>query len=334
VVQDLEAYVQGKEQGYLAAMEKGLADGTWPEVYESLRQQHGSSPSFFLYASSLLLQHSAERAEEAARICTNCLELKLQDVQMLRSVGYFLIKAGVTDLAMSVLDRVRLLAPVEPQSFLDAALARASGLAKAFDEATLRKALELTAVAITHRWADRFSEVEWPALVLLHMLTDLGERRGLKDLWPLEADLRVPNFKLGLMVWLGWDTDNTDIDLHVVEPSGNEVYYSNKRSSIGGHISKDFTQGYGPEVYLLKDPPAGKYTVRAKYYASHQQSTLTGTTSAVLWALRGDLGSEGGTLYDMVRLDRNKEMMDVMTVQVQQQDQRLIQAAKPEALNV
>jgi hypothetical protein len=169
-------------------------------------------------------------------------------------------------------------------------------------------------------WAKRFEEVEWPALVLLHVLCEAGERRhGLSALWPLDAALRVPNFSVGLLVWLSWDTDKTDIDLHVVEPSGNEVYYQNKRSSIGGHLSKDFTQGYGPEVYLLKDAPMGNYKVKAKYYASHQQSNLTGATSAVLWALVG--GSEGPAsepqvLFDTVRLDRNKEMMDVYTVRV------------------
>eukprot|EP00957_Ditylum_brightwellii_P014311 1077367-Ditylum_brightwellii.AAC.1 len=55
------------------------------------------------------------------------------------------------------------------------------------------------------------------------------------------------------MVWLGWDTDNTDIDLHVKEPSGNEIYYGNRESDIGGNLSRDFTKGYGPEVYILKD---------------------------------------------------------------------------------
>jgi len=117
------------------------------------------------------------------------------------------------------------------------------------------------------------------------------------------------------VVWLAWDTDKTDIDLHVVEPSGNEVNYSNKRSIIGGHLSRDFTQGYGPEVYLLKDAPAGSYRVRAKYYATHQESSLTGATSAVIWALRG--GEHPELKFDTVRLDRSKQTMDVMTVAVE-----------------
>ena len=47
----------------------------------------------------------------------------------------------------------------------------------------------------------------------------------------------------------GRDTDHTDIDLHVMEPTGEEVFYGHNRSSTtGAAVSRDFTQGYGPEV--------------------------------------------------------------------------------------
>jgi len=238
-------------------------------------------------------------------------------VQLIRCVGYFLIKAGWREIAVELFDRVRDLAPAEPQSFLDSALTRTLLLRHIYDEEMARKARDLAATVITHRWADRFSDVEWPALILLHYLVAQAERRGMRDMWPLEASLRSPSFKLGLMAWLAWDTDDTDIDLHVVEPSGNEVYYSNMRSKIGGHLSKDFTQGYGPEVYTLRDAAPGKYIVRAKYYASHQQSTLTGATSAVLWTLRDcDCSGDGDVQFETIRLDRGKEMVDVISLNV------------------
>jgi uncharacterized protein YfaP (DUF2135 family) len=55
-----------------------------------------------------------------------------------------------------------------------------------------------------------------------------------------------------LLIWLAWDTDTTDVDLHVKEPSGKEVYCSN-RQGFGSLLRRDFTKGYGPEVYILKD---------------------------------------------------------------------------------
>ena len=51
---------------------------------------------------------------------------------------------------------------------------------------------------------------------------------------------------------LTWDADLTDIDLHVVEPSGETAFYGHNRTVIGGLVSRDFTQGYGPEEYAVR----------------------------------------------------------------------------------
>ena len=87
------------------------------------------------------------------------------------------------------------------------------------------------------------------------------------------------------MIWLGWDTDKTDIDLHVREPDNTEVYYGNRRSRTGGNLSRDFRQGYGPEVYIIKKAQPGEYKGLTNFYGSHQDSKLTGSTSAVVWVL-------------------------------------------------
>lgn len=120
-----------------------------------------------------------------------------------------------------------------------------------------------------------------------------------------------------LLAWLAWDTDRTDIDLHVVEPGGEEVYYGHRRSSTGGFLSKDFTQGYGPEVYLNRNAPAGTFRVRSKYYSSHQVSATTGATCAVLWRVTelGDFDNEELSV-SVVRLNRHKQVQDVLHVEL------------------
>ena len=40
-----------------------------------------------------------------------------------------------------------------------------------------------------------------------------------------------------LVLTLGWNTDATDIDLHVVEPTGETCYYSNRTTAIGGRMA-------------------------------------------------------------------------------------------------
>jgi uncharacterized protein YfaP (DUF2135 family) len=77
------------------------------------------------------------------------------------------------------------------------------------------------------------------------------------------------------------DTNDTDVDLHVIEPTDEECFFSHKDSAIGETISRDFTRGYGPEEYSLRKAVNGTYTVRAKYFTNHQQSLTDVTTIMV-----------------------------------------------------
>jgi len=48
------------------------------------------------------------------------------------------------------------------------------------------------------------------------------------------------------MMWADGDGDNSDLDLHCIEPDRNEIYYSNKRSyRTGGNLDIDITQPGG-----------------------------------------------------------------------------------------
>jgi len=93
-----------------------------------------------------------------------------------------------------------------------------------------------------------------------------------------------------LEVTLGWSRGQSDLDLYVQEPDGDQgqigdtVYYSHRRGTDAAHPYLDFdnTSGFGPEHYLglpgtttLYDDasPApslhGTYSVGVHYYADH-----------------------------------------------------------------
>jgi len=74
-----------------------------------------------------------------------------------------------------------------------------------------------------------------------------------------------------------WNTDGTDVDLHVIEPGGEECFYSHTQTASGGHISRDVTTGYGPELYLLPKAPAGRYEISAHYFATDMNRASTRT---------------------------------------------------------
>ena len=89
---------------------------------------------------------------------------------------------------------------------------------------------------------------------------------------PSEFRVKLP---LDIRVVLNWDADDTDVDLWVTEPNGEKCMYSYKNTTNGGRISNDFTQGYGPEEYVIRKAPRGTYTIQAHYFGNHRP-TLSG----------------------------------------------------------
>jgi hypothetical protein len=49
-----------------------------------------------------------------------------------------------------------------------------------------------------------------------------------------------------------WNTDGVDLDLHVIEPGGKEIYWQEPKGRQGGELDVDNTKGFGPEnIYWL-----------------------------------------------------------------------------------
>jgi hypothetical protein len=78
-----------------------------------------------------------------------------------------------------------------------------------------------------------------------------------------------------VQVTLRWDAP-VDLDLHVIDPAGEEIWYSNRFSSSGGNLDVDANAGCGS---LMTNPvenifwptgeaPAGKYQVSVVYYTN------------------------------------------------------------------
>jgi len=78
-----------------------------------------------------------------------------------------------------------------------------------------------------------------------------------------------------LKIFLFWDTDNTDLDLHVKEPDGTECYYGHKDTPLGGRLDVDVTTGYGPEVYTMEYPNPGIYEILIHYYGGQELTEAT-----------------------------------------------------------
>ena len=89
-------------------------------------------------------------------------------------------------------------------------------------------------------------------------------------------------------ITIDWNTNDSDIDLWVTDPKKEKCFYSNKETSMGGHISDDMTQGYGPEEFAVKKAAKGDYIIEANLYGDRRQ-TISGPIT-----IRADLYTDFG----------------------------------------
>lgn len=77
-----------------------------------------------------------------------------------------------------------------------------------------------------------------------------------------------------VQVTASWDAD-ADVDLHVVEPGGQEIYWANRQSASGGQLDLDSNAGCNIDgvrneniTWAVGTAPQGAYTVRLDYWSS------------------------------------------------------------------
>jgi uncharacterized protein YfaP (DUF2135 family) len=69
-----------------------------------------------------------------------------------------------------------------------------------------------------------------------------------------------------LRVVLAWDTDASDLDLHVITPDGLHCLFGERTLTTGGALDVDVTNGYGPEIFATPVGLEGTYYVYVNYY--------------------------------------------------------------------
>ncbi|MDR1500283.1 MAG: hypothetical protein LBI58_04815 [Tannerellaceae bacterium] len=84
-----------------------------------------------------------------------------------------------------------------------------------------------------------------------------------------------------ITIRLDWHklSGNTDIDLHVWDPFGDEIAYYNMTSPSGGWLDRDDVIGPGPEHIYWTNAPAGTYKVYVHYYASETGAVTSYTVT-------------------------------------------------------
>ncbi|MEM9070376.1 MAG: VIT domain-containing protein [Myxococcota bacterium] len=210
----------------------------------------------------------------AIRALSSAVENAPRNAEIARMVAYTLdgwnADAEAAELFLGVLEQ----RPYEPQSYRDLAnvlWTRHPGVAALLFEAVLSGTWDNRFVGVVDIVREEYALFvravarQSPGSPLARFLY---ERQQVRQLRLPEADLRVT---------MTWNTDNTDIDLWVTDPDGNECYYGNRRVPSGGELLEDVTRGFGPERFQAVDADEGTYRIEAKYYSNNGNRLLAQT---------------------------------------------------------
>lgn len=84
-----------------------------------------------------------------------------------------------------------------------------------------------------------------------------------------------------LRVVLNWDTPATDLDLHVISPSGQHCFYANRVIQGGGALDVDVTTGFGPEIFATARPERGVWQVYVNFYGGSAGALTTAQVTVI-----------------------------------------------------
>lgn len=241
----------------------------WKSIPGSVQEQLASRK--LTYDS--IMAEAGRRQEEigtadALKALSSLVEHSPGDLVLTRDVGFTAMNWGLPGQAYHLFRRAADSRPDQPQTYR--AMARClAGMGKT------DLALVCYEIAFAAKWDGRYGD--------FHAINSFDYLSFLRRIDTGELASSVPDYaaaRLGtlrqsvkptradLVAIIEWNTDRTDVDLHVIDPNGEECFYSHPETKIGGKITDDVTQGFGPEMFVLERAIKGDYAIRVKYFSS------------------------------------------------------------------
>ncbi|MFN3405606.1 MAG: hypothetical protein ACK40G_16025 [Cytophagaceae bacterium] len=249
---------------------------------------------------------------DGLKTLSSLVEKRPGDAVLLRDIGFTAIEWGMESHAYHLFRRVADARPFEPHTYH--AIAQILASMGKTDLAVLYYEL-----AYGGGWNSRYGEFNRiVGMDYLQLLLDIEKNKKplvLKEFCHFrQKELKDAYKKLDnqFVVTIMWNTDNSDVDLHVIEPSGEECFYSNAITKSGGSISRDITTGYGPEMYTTSKLKSGDYMVKVKYFNSNRNRATARTK--VYATIYKNFGRDNAEIIrKTVSLEDSKEMHYIYT---------------------
>ena len=289
----------------------------WKRVDDKLEKQlEKQKPTYDTVMADARERKKNLSSDDALKALSSLVEAHPGRTVVARDVGFTAMGWGHYGQAYDLFRKVAHARPFEPQTYHQAALtldeAGNSDLALAYFE-----------LALSGNWDARFGNFR--KIVRLDYLRFLrstpmseftAEGRTLAKKRTSQLGSSIGIDKADLVVTITWNTDATDVDLHIVEPSGEEVYYEHPESqSTGGKLTDDVTEGYGPEMYVLENAPSGKFEIFARYYEDNRNRA--GTRTKAYATVYRDWGTKSErVLRKTVTLEAKKQDSEIATLEM------------------
>ena len=239
------------------------------QIYLKLRDDYASSPAYYFDMANWF--YSLGERETALRVLTSIADLELENAPLYRLLGYRFKEYGEYALEKFVCRKVVQWRPMEPQSYRDYALALA-------DDGEEQAALDSLYSLLTKPYSDnirnRSRGIEEVIVTDINHL--IAQNPGL-NVSNIEKRLII-DIPVDIRVVINWNVNNTNIDLHVLDPTGDQCYYKHPQTQIGGRMSANIRSGYGPEQFILKNAVKGRYRVYVDYYGDNQFTQMESST--------------------------------------------------------
>jgi hypothetical protein len=291
---------------YLKALATAPADKRYG-LYLELREDQVTNPNFYFDVANYFYD-SGDKAT-ALLVLSNIADLGLENHQLYKSLTYVLRQWEACEDALYTANQVAKWRAQEPQAHRDLALTLEDNkkYQAAFDE--LIKGLEVNYYG---EMRGQYEGVE--DIILMDINRMMAEHKSIKT---EKLDKKYyDKMPVDVRIILNWNQMDTDIDLHIIEPTNEECYYAHKDTQIGARFSKDFTEGYGPEQYLLRNAVKGKYSIKTNYFGERALTENGPTTVMVeIYTRRGN-----GTIerkLQTIQLGKVKENQNLAEITIE-----------------
>ena len=243
-----------------------VAASDWRTLRElAIQWQPYDADNPHIYEILGLAAENLDDRTEAQRAYASLIEVATAKPELLQRAGLLLVRVGGAKLAETPLRRAMELRPDRVNSYRHLALMLWLDHRPEEAARVLEAALRQTFPA----WYGDAHRVVRDELGYVYRSWGSKAPAQRAEIEDRAAGLNVDLARRdAIRVTLAWETDANDVDLHVVDPSGEECFYGHPRNRSGLELYGDITQGLGPEVIRTLDTTRGTYHVGVRYFAA------------------------------------------------------------------